>query len=335
MIRVWHILAVLTIALSSRTAAPDPGESIRGLNLVAPPRPFQADPMHDVRLVNANYVAVIPYALCQPGNSQVRHNASPWWGERLPGIIKTIDMAKARGLKVMLKPQVYVPQSWPGAIDFEGPADWRLWEMSYREYVLTYARIADSLEVSMFCIGTELRLSATKRPFFWKNLIREVRSFYSGELVYAANWDDYRKILFWSDLDYIGVDAYFPLDSSKTPEVGDLMLSWKPIVEQLESFSDQLEKRVVFTEYGYLSVDHCAGKTWELEQVIFQLDINEIAQANALEALYRTFYDCKFWAGGFLWKWFPNMEGHEGYPGRDYTPQGKLAQEVVKNWFGR
>ncbi|MEL6865638.1 MAG: hypothetical protein AAFP19_14520, partial [Bacteroidota bacterium] len=66
---------------------------------------------------------------------------------------------------------------------------------------------------------------------------------------------------------------------------------------------------------------------------IQRLNINEQAQANALEALYSSFWQEPFWAGGFIWKWFPNMTGHEGYPGKDYTPQGKKAEAIVKSWY--
>jgi hypothetical protein len=30
---------------------------------------------------------------------------------------------------------------------------------------------------------------------------------------------------------------------------------------------------------------------------------------------------------------FPNMRGHEGYPERDYTPQGKMAEEILRKWY--
>ncbi|MCB9332001.1 MAG: hypothetical protein H6574_13045 [Lewinellaceae bacterium] len=62
--------------------------------------------------------------------------------------------------------------------------------------------------------------------------------------------------------------------------------------------------------------------------------INEQAQANCLEALLSTMQAEPWWAGGFLWKWFPNGRGHEGYPERDYTPQGKVGEAVLRRWYG-
>ena len=100
----------------------------------------------------------------------------------------------------------------------------------------------------------------------------------------------------------------------------------------MELFSKQMQKPILFTEYGYLSVDSCAGKSWELEPNVDRLQVNEQAQANAFDALYSAFWCKPYFAGGFLWKWFPEMKGHEGYPEKDYTPQGKLAESIIKHW---
>lgn len=101
----------------------------------------------------------------------------------------------------------------------------------------------------------------------------------------------------------------------------------------MSSFASKLNKQILFTEFGYLSVDGCAGKTWELEQNINQLPVNEKAQATAYEALFEHFWKKDWWAGGFLWKWFPNDQGHEGYFEKDYTPQGKLAEKKLRDWY--
>ena len=152
-------------------------------------------------------------------------------------------------------------------------------------------------------------------------------------MVYAANWDDYQKVPFWDELDYIGVDAYFPLVNEKTPSIKSLKKAWKPVRNKLWGFSVMKNKPILFTEFGYLTVDNCAHQTWELEKVINECKINQQAQANALQALFETFYGEEFWAGGFIWKWFPEGQGHEGYPAKDYTPQGKLAENILRDFY--
>lgn len=312
-------------------------DKIRGLSFVAPPKPFDQNPMEDICQTGAKWIAVIPYGFSPPGKPHVHYNPHgwQWWGERPEGIRASIALAHSEGLRVMLKPQVYVPGSWTGKIDFDSDADWSQWESDYEAYLLPMAQLADSLHTELLCIGTEFSISAVKRESWWRNLIRKIRTVYHGKLVYAANWDDYRRVPFWDALDYIGINAYFPLCPDATPNTAALVKSWQPYADEIRAFQLRTGMPVLFTEFGYLSVDGCAYQNWELENRIDQLSVNEIAQANALEALFEVFWKEDYWAGGFLWKWFPNMSGHEGYPDKDYTPQGKKGEKTLREWYSR
>jgi hypothetical protein len=235
----------------------------------------------------------------------------------------------------MLKPQVYIHNSWVGEVDFKTEAEWKIWEDTYRNYILTFAKIAAEEKIDLFCIGTEYKIAAQKREMFWRNLIDEVRSIYHGQITYSSNWDGYKKVPFWDALDFIGLSAYFPLTKIKTPSVTLLKKEWKPILNKLKKFSNKHKKNILFTEYGYLSVDYCADKNWLLEKQLDDLEINQEAQANAYHALLETFGTQNFWNGGFLWKWYHNKEGRKEYRAKDYTPQGKTAEDVIKFWYGK
>jgi len=311
-------------------------DNIKGLNFVAPPDPFSQNPMPAVQQVNAEWIAVIPYAFTRVNEPTVRYNMTQWqwWGERVEGVKETIRLAKEAGIKIMLKPQVYIPGSWPGGLDFNNE-DWVTWEKAYTEYIQTFVEIAQELEVEMFCVGTEFKKSSSARSFFWEKLIQEIRQNYSGQLTYAANWDEYQQITFWDQLDFIGIDAYFPLVNEKTPTVEQLTTAWLPITRDLQSTFDQWQRPILFTEFGYLTVDRCAYNTWELEANVTERNINQQAQANAYDGLFKALWNTEFWAGGFVWKWFPNMQGHENYPERDYSPQGKLSEQSLSNWYSK
>ena len=311
-------------------------EKMGGLTLVAPPKPFLENPMIAIQKVNADWIAVIPYGFTRKGEAKVYFNMSrQWWGERKEGIVETIKKAHESGIKVMLKPQIYVPGDWTGTLDFESDEDWEKWEKGNTEYTLEMAKLAEAEQIDLFCFGTEFKNAINKRPEYWVGLIREVRTIYKGSLTYASNWDNYNNIPFWSELDYVGINAYFPLCTTKTPTTEELTKAWQPILKDMENFQCEVSKPIIFTEFGYLSVDACASKTWELEEKVHSIEINEQAQANALDVLFATFWEKDWWAGGFLWKWFPDMQGHEGYPEKDYTPQGKKAETVVKSWYGK
>lgn len=336
------LILLISFVLVATTVAPEKepvrltrGQRVCGLSFVAPPRPFTGNPMEAVSAVSANWITVIPYAFTRTGTPSVRYGQNQWWGERPEGIRATLEMAREASIRVMLKPQVYIPGSWVGNLEFDTPEKWAAWEADYRRYILEMAALAEEYDVQLFCIGTEFREHTRDREAFWRQLIDECREVYSGELTYSANWDDYRGIPFWDALDYIGLSAYFPLSESATPNQSQLVRAWQPVKKELRQFAYRHEKPILFTEFGYLSVDGCAGKTWELEGRVRSLDVNEPAQAIALEALFQVFWEEAWWQGGFLWKWFPEMKGHEGYVERDYTPQGKIAEKTVRFWYGQ
>lgn len=309
-------------------------QKINGLSFVATPKPFSAKAFLDIENVCANFIAVIPYAFTRSDDPHVKFNNNfQWWGESIAGVSATIDSAHAHNISVMLKPQVFVGRGWIGDLTFANDSTWQLWEKDYAHYILQFAQVAADKKIALFCVGTEITKSVRFRPQFWKKFIPEIKKIYSGKLVYAANWNDYEEVSFYDQLDYIGIDAYFPLDTSKTPGVETLLQKWKPIATELENFSKKINKPILFTEAGYLSIDGCGGKNWELEKIRKKSSMNEIAQSNAYAALLTQFQGKKYFAGIFWWKWFPDAMGHEGAMEREYTPQNKLAASVLKQFW--
>ena len=312
-------------------------DKIKGLTLVAPREPFKNEPMTEVKSVNAEWIAVVPYGFTRQGTPSVRYDGTgrQHWGELYEGIKVTIDSAHKAGLKVMLKPQIWVGGGWIGGLDFATNDEWTQWEKGYENYILPFAKIADSMHVDLLCIGTEIKISTTKRPAFWRELIKKTRAIYKGKLVYAANWDEYDLVTFWNDLDYIGIDAYFSLVPKATPSVSELEKAWTPHINAVRSFQKKQNKPVLFTEFGYMPIDSCTYQSWEIEKRRRNMDINEVSQANAIDALFTVFWKEKWWAGGFLWKWFPEVKATEGTQIKDYSPQGKKAIGVLQKWYDK
>lgn len=308
---------------------------IRGLSFVAPSRPFSEDPMPYIKSINAEWIAVIPYGFIPSDDHKVYHGSNrQWWGETELGVRETITKAKESDLKVMLKPQIWMHGSWIGEFDLEDDEKWLEWEKTYSDYILQYAKIAEEMGVEMICIGTEFKRAMQTNTKYWYKLIDEVREVYSGPLTYSSNWDEYQDVPIWDKLDYIGISAYFPLTDKKHPTHEELKESWKPTVKALERFSKKQNKRIIFTEFGYLSLDGCAGKTWILEKERDQHGENQQAQADAFHCLFATFWEKEWWAGGFFWKWYPEMRpNRKNFYNKDYSPQGKLAEETISEWY--
>lgn len=333
-ILVFLIVSCSVLFISWMRLDKDSSEiKIQGVNLEAPRNPVDIEALIPLKEIHTEWVSVIPYAFTDPANPKVHFDYHQlWWGEGIQGATATIKMAQDLGLKIMLKPHVWVRgQGWAGDFDAGNEENWKLWEKSYEDYIITYARLADSLDVELFCIGTEHRKSAKERPGFWVSLAKKVRSIYKGKITYAANWDNHENITFWPAMDYIGVDAYFPLCERKTPTVESVMKGWVPITSKLKNMSKQYDKLVLFTEYGYRSMDYAADGHWKYSRDT--LLTNNEAQANAYKGLYLTFWDKPWFAGGFLWKWHLQTVTRQDRLARAFTPQNKPALEIIRKRY--
>lgn len=308
-------------------------EKINGISLVGPPKEINENWTAAVKNINANWVAIIPYAFCDGETGKISYGDKitpyQWWGERPQGVCATIKHAKQAGLKVMVKPHLWIPGSWPGSFQLKNEESWIDWETQYEKYILQLAVIADSMDADMFCVGTELRFAANERPNYWRSLIAKVRIKFKGPLTFAANWDNYKNITFWDKLNYIGIDAYFPLSDDQTPEFNGLVKAWEPIKKNVRSLSKKFDRPVLFTEYGYRSIDKAAWRNWEVEDN-YNLPVNLIAQENAYKAIYNTFWGEDWFAGGFSWKWYNNNDQAGGIKNTDYTPQNKPVERIMK-----
>lgn len=315
----------------SPNTAPTP--KVTGVSLEMPGNKIGQERVDELQSVNAQWVAMIPYGYTEKDDAKVNfHYGSRWWGESLNGTKDLIKMAKKTGLKIMLKPHVWVVgQGWPGDFDLKKEADWKVWEKTYRKYIIACAHIADSMAVDLFCIGTEYRKAVVKRSEFWKEIIKEIKTIYSGPLTYAANWDNYQKVNFWDQLDFIGIDAYFPLSSDANPSLDELKTNWEPVQNKLSKFSEKQNKKILFTEYGYKSIEYTNSGFWNYKEDTIKTSMS--TQANAYSALFETVWQNEWMMGGFFWKWHMYTPKVNGPENRRYTPQGKTAMDVITKWY--
>jgi len=310
------------------------GKKIGGVNFTAPSRAIDSSWTGPLQQINANWVALVPYAYSRASEPNVYYEGDrQYWGESLNGIKVNIQQAHAAGLKVMIKPHVWLRGGWIGDFDLDTEEQWKIWEADYEKYIMLFAKLAAQENAEMICIGTEYRNAAKKRPQFWIKLAQDIRKIYLGKLTYCANWDDYTDVKFWKALDYVGMSGYFPLSDAQTPAIEDLEKAWKPVKEQLKSFATKEGRPILFTEYGYRSMDQAAWRSWEMEYQ--ERPVNNIAQANAYEALYKSLWSEKWFAGGFAWKWYSSFRRIDPENNHDWTPQNKKAQEVMKAYYGK
>ncbi|MDY7395123.1 glycoside hydrolase [Aureibaculum sp. 2210JD6-5] len=311
-------------------------EKINGISFVASKDSINSSNVNPVLNVNSNYITLMPFAFIRDLNIPEVYFSSDrqWYGETLIGIEQYAKHFPRDDIKIMIKPQLWVwGGTYTGLIEMHTEEDWKILEDSYRVYILAFANLAQKLDAEIFCIGTELEKFVLNRPEYWNDLISNIKEVYKGKLTYAANWDEYKRITFWRDLDFIGIDAYFPLSDVKTPSVNELEMGWKPHKEEIKNVQSTFQKPILFTEFGYRSVDYTGKEPWNSSHK--NDGVNLEGQENALQALHNQFWKEDWFAGGFLWKWHTDHQNAGGENNHRFTPQNKPAETLLKQLYGK
>jgi sugar phosphate isomerase/epimerase len=191
-------------------------------------------------------------------------------------IRRTIDLARANGMKVILKPMVICDdQTWRAWIKFLRPVtdeersagitgemdpwsgtpgmrdgmvrdmqQWDRWWNSYTDFLVHYAKIADQKGVPILCIGSEMN-STEEYEQRWRRLIEEIRNVYRGLLTYDVNHGREDELLWWDAVDLISVSAYYqvpPADGEPLDEAVEKTTSVEEIKDHLETVRERLAK---------------------------------------------------------------------------------------------
>ena len=124
--------------------------------------------------LNIKWVTVVPWGFQKDFDSpkvshhngdslMIRQSDSSW--------VKQLELLHDAGFNVFVKPHVWLnnPTSgkWRSAIFPSTEENWLEWKRTYREFILRYARVAETAKTAMFCIGTEFSRLAIEKPNFW------------------------------------------------------------------------------------------------------------------------------------------------------------------------
>ena len=105
---------------------------------------------------------------------------------------------------------------------------------------------------------------------YWINLIKDTRKNFNGKLLYAANFDNFHEVDFWHELDFIGINAYFPLrdyyETKDSEDMYEILLSgWEGVFQKINQFRIEKKltsKKVIFTELGYTHRKNSTVEPW-------------------------------------------------------------------------
>lgn len=311
-------------------------ESIKfnGVSFVASPKAVNTSHIKPIVNISANSASIMPFGFIRDlKHPEIIHNTDrQWFGETRAGAKQYIEELRKENISIMIKPQIWINRGeFTGLLEMKNEADWEALESSYSAFILEYAELAEEVNAEIFCIGTELENFVKNRPEYWERLITQIKSIYKGKLTYAANWDEYSRTPFWGALDYIGIDAYFPVGEKRTPTFEECMKGWEKHKPGIKKFSDQYKKPILFTEYGYRSVDFSGKEPWKFNRDMTVVNLE--AQMNTTKALLETFWHEDWFAGGYIWKWFIDHDKVGGASNNQFTPQNKPVEKIIQSYY--
>ena len=317
----------------------DPVERYRSITFSSR-RPPESGTLEDLRELGVSHVTLIPFGYQRAFDiAAISFDPSRrWFTESDSGITDIARRARSMGMGTILKPHIWVGHySTDGQnrheIGFDSEEAWQAWERDYLRFILHYADLAQSIRADVFVVGTELAKTAVERAPFWRRVVEEVRSVYDGKLTYAANWyREYESVSFWSELDFIGVQAYFPLSDQNRPDVATLRVGWAPYKKALVELSERYRRPILFTEIGYRSVTGSAIEPWRWasrqEAQLVEPDFQ--VQADLYRAFFVEVWPQPWFAGASIWRWHTAPESRTPVRAIDFTPQNKPALDVLK-----
>jgi len=282
--------------------------------------------------LGANALALIPYSYIQNINEPAPFGFSSRAGsENDEGVVHSAYEAKKQGMFTLLKPQIFVGNSWPGDIEMLNQADWDSFFDFYYRWIRHYAFLAEIHEMDALCIGVEFTKATMNQSDKWREIIHKTRGLFRGKLTYAANWGvEFENISFWDELDFIGLNCYYPLSKKDNPTNEELQVKFDTIKTKINTVYSRFKKPIVFTEIGFRSIN----MPWKNPHAQGDDSYNAEHQQRCYEIVFNGIEN-EPWCGGILWWKFPSYLEYRGTQNAAFTPNNKLAENTVRKWFSK
>jgi hypothetical protein len=275
--------------------------------------------LNEIKVMGATSVAIVPthYLHLAPGSAQLSFPPPEWGMQWLlfpdlgqdpqhawqnttsqDAVYYAAHVAKSMGLDVWIKPHLDpIEGGWRGWVSV--PLNLRKdLEWAYRwRFLARYLSMAGELGCGLV-IGTELlQFGRDLSAGFWIDIAHWCRrQGFKGPLTYAANWGEEVDQLadLWADpiIDYIGVDAYYPIIEDD---------DWLPICEHLSRISKAAgDKKILLTEVGYQNAIGTNVQPWGVDCATAVL--SDISQAHYCKLMRQSLENQPWFAGYLLWE---------------------------------
>ncbi len=233
----------------------------------------------------------------------------------------------------------------------------KTWFESYRRFALNYARIAEDTDAARLILGGKALLPTFSGGYFpsgtpsdapdemdltWIQLIEDIKSIYSGQLVWATNAqvtaDPLPTFIDKFDAIYVSVDA--PLASDGTPTEDLIATAFNTIIEdQVYPIYQALQLPVVVA-LGYPSVSNalegclivdeaCSNDGLFLSSEVSNLPIDLDIQVQIYNTILPILSGLDWVDGISIRGYNPSVDILDG----SSSIAGKPARDVIWYWF--
>jgi len=287
--------------------------------------------LQQLDIIGSNAIAIVPYSYMRdPEKPTYIPIIQSTGGENDQAVLFSHYEAKKMGMSTMLKPQIWVGRSWPGDIKMNSKKDWDTFFENYYRWTRHYAMLAEINGLDSYCIGVEFAKATLAKEEEWRKLIKKLRGIYSGQLTYAANWgEEFENLTFWDELDFIGLNCYYPLSKGDNPSKRELAKAFDKVMHKIEIVCKKYKKQLVFTEIGFRSVE----RPWKNPHAKEDgRAFNDAHQKMCYEVVLESIKNKK-WCNGILWWKWPSYMTYRGKNNKGFSPNAKQTEDIVEKYF--
>jgi hypothetical protein len=310
----------------------------RGLVLVCPGASGLGESSSDVALAKmattgANWVALnIP--LTQDNASSEDIHSDPVLTPTVDALGHAVDEAHRQHLHVMLRP-IVVAKDGTSRGDFLPPSAGK-WMVSYTAALLPYLDVARTHHIDMVSLGSGY--SRIESGAAWGDLIRHARAGFSGSLTYGAahapgaGGGGYQAVPFWATLDYVGIEAFFPVATSTGQTVQDFKHGWQNVATEIQTWArtGSSGKPILFTAVGLPAL---AGAGVQPGKIDMAAPVDTMVQVADCQAFFETFAS-QAWLTGAFWYAWEAQSVNSSRPANAYAVQDQPALATLQTAFG-
>ncbi len=280
--------------------------------------------VRQIAATGVNTVVLVPYGF-QKNSADTAISMLDRRCISLDSFAVACSMVVNAGLFLVVKPHIDLIDGVPRANI--SPQYMDGWKRSYLSFLIPFAKAAQRYRASVFCVGTELS-GVSSDKVLWKSVIDSCRTVYDGPLTYAATPQEALSVPFWEELDYVGVNAYFPVSTRRNPAFEDLLFSWGVWEQMLRDLSRKTGRKVLLTEIGYMNHDLAPSNPG-----CFSIKgrYDEQMQANCYKAALAAARSMDFLYGMWWWQW--ELNGRCVGDVIDYNPRTRLAEEALREFW--